>query len=93
MVVCAKKNGDPRGTVDFQVETTKSVRSRMKLIVRLYLTFREEYTKQSDVPLGDKLDNAADMYRRETITVLGKAINKSFVIIPKKMKKMLQQGQ
>ena len=59
---------------DKKIESRRSVRARMRLTARLYLAFREEYGKQSTV-MTDKLDNAADMFRREVITILGSAIN------------------
>ena len=48
----------------------------MRLISRIYLTFRDEYQKQSDITLHHEMNNAADMYQRETISILGTAINK-----------------
>lgn len=58
-----------------KVETTNYVRSKMRLTARLYLTFNQMYIQQSDVLIREKQENAADMFRRETITILGKAIN------------------
>ena len=60
---------------DKKTETKKTVRSRMRLLARLYLVFREEYS-HSEVDLSNKLGNVADIYRREVITILGEAINK-----------------
>ena len=60
---------------DKKTETTKSVRARMRLTARLYLQFCDLYKKQNEVVLTDELNNAADMYRRETIAILGSAIN------------------
>ena len=47
----------------------------MRLLGRLYLSFRNIYNKQSEVQLVDGLSNAADIYRREVITLVGQAIN------------------
>ena len=48
----------------------------MILTCRLYLTFKEIYSKQSKVKLFDPQINAADMYSRETLVILGEAVNK-----------------
>ena len=60
---------------DKKTETSKYVRARMRLTARIYMAFRDEYAKQKDIKLEEKLNNAADIYRREVITVLGRAIN------------------
>ena len=60
---------------DKKTETSKYVRARMRLTARIYMAFRDEYAKQSEIKLEEKLNNAADIYRREVITVLGRAIN------------------
>ena len=60
---------------DKMTEAQKTVRGRMRLAARVYLEFRKEYEDQSDVILSEKLNNAADMYRRETISILGGAVN------------------
>ena len=60
---------------DKKTETSKYVRARMRLTARIYMAFRDEYAKQRDIKLEEKLNNAADIYRREVITVLGRAIN------------------
>lgn len=60
---------------DKVTETRKSVRVRMRLSARLYLAFREAYSKQSTVLLTNTTNNAGDMYRREVITILGEAVN------------------
>ena len=57
------------------VGTVKTVRRRMRLKARLYLSFREFYSKQSAINLTYAQGNAAHMYRRENITTLGEAIN------------------
>ena len=58
-----------------KVETRKSVRARMRSVVRVYLCFREIYSNQTEVKLTDQLENAADMYRREAIGILGSAVH------------------
>ena len=60
---------------DKKTETSKYVRARMRLTARIYMAFRDEYAKQSEIKLEEKLNNAADIYRRELVTVLGRAIN------------------
>lgn len=60
---------------DKKKETVRSVRSRMRLLTRVYQSFLRQYQNQDEVKLNEKDDNAADMYRRETIILLGKAIN------------------
>ena len=56
----------------------------MGLVARLYLSFREEYNKQSEIQVEDRLNNAVYTYtyRRESITILGTAI---FVIEQRNM--------
>ena len=56
-------------------EGKKIVRSRMRLLARLYLRFRCLYDEQSNVKLSNPFGNTADLYNRETITVLGKTID------------------
>ena len=56
-------------------ETKKSVRARMRLTARLYLTFKDLAKKQSTVVLDDEQGNASDMYRREAIGLLTETIN------------------
>ena len=60
---------------DKKKEVTRTVRSRMRLLARVYLPFKDIYNDQSEITLTDPLKNAADMYRRETIYILGQAIN------------------
>ncbi|XP_065681295.1 uncharacterized protein LOC124817083 [Hydra vulgaris] len=56
-------------------ETKKLVRSRMRLTARLYLSFKSIYNNQKAVKLDNILNNAADKYCREVITIVGEAIN------------------
>ena len=58
------------------MEGQRTTRAQMRLIARVYLTFKEIYGSQNEVVLTDVQNNAADMFRRETITILGRAINK-----------------
>jgi len=46
-------------------ETKKSVRATMQLTARVYLVFRDAFSKQNAVTLTNMMNNAADMYRRE----------------------------
>ena len=48
----------------------------MRLVAQLYLAFRKLYNSQTDVQLVEPMNNAADIYRRETILILGKTIDK-----------------
>ena len=47
----------------------------MRLVANVYLCFREIYSNQTEVKLIDQLDNAADIYRRETIEILCYAVH------------------
>ena len=64
-----------RRNKDKVIETKKSFRARMRLIARLYLCFRKLYAKQSTISLNNRMNNAADMYCREVITILGQAVS------------------
>ena len=48
----------------------------MRLVARLYLAFCNLYNSQTDVQLVEPMNNAADIYRRETILILGRTIDK-----------------
>lgn len=58
------------------VDGRKTVRTQMRLVARLYLAFRNLYNSQTDVQLVESMNNAADIYRRETILILGRTIDK-----------------
>ena len=58
-----------------EIETRGFVRGRMRLTARLYLSFRNVYENQNEVKLNDGQNDASDMFRRELITVLDRAIN------------------
>ena len=75
-MIGARSSGVLRRKKDKKVEAKKSVHARMQLVARVYLCFREIYSNQTEVKLTDLLDNAADTYRRETIGILGSAVNK-----------------
>ena len=64
---------------DKKIETTKYVRSRLRLTARLYITYKEIYGNQKELVLENPMNNTADMFRREVITLLGKFHLKSFV--------------
>ena len=75
LMIGARSYGSLKRKKDKVTETRRAVRARMRLIARLYLCFQGIYNNQSEVLLNDALCNAADMYRREMITILGEAIN------------------
>ena len=60
---------------DKAVEGRKTVRTQMRLVARLYLDFCNLYNSQTDVQLVEPMNNAADIYRRETILILGRTID------------------
>ena len=47
----------------------------MLLTAKICMVFRDEYAKKSEIKLQEKLNKATDIYHREIITVLGRAIN------------------
>lgn len=47
----------------------------MRLTARLYLAFKNVVGKQNEINPIELQNNAADMFRRETITLFGKAVN------------------
>lgn len=51
---------------DKVVEGRKSIRNRMRLIATIYMKLLEIYNNQNEVKLTEMLNNAADMYRKET---------------------------
>jgi len=61
---------------DKKVECLKYVRSKMRLTARVYMAFKVQYDDQTEFIPSDLENNSADMFRRETITVLGEAVNK-----------------
>ena len=75
LIVGRRFFGGTKRKKDKVVGTVKTVRRRMRLKARLYLSFREFYSKQSAINLTYAQGNAADMYRRENITTLGEAMN------------------
>ena len=75
LIVGRRFFGGTKRKKDKVVGTVKTVRRRMRLKARLYLSFREFYSKQSAINLTYAQGNAAHMYRRENITTLGEAIN------------------
>ena len=60
---------------DKKEETSKYVRARMRLTARVLIAFKNVYDNQTEVKIEHKLENAADIFRRETIIILGEAIN------------------
>ena len=67
LMIGARSFGALRRKKDKKIGAKKLVRTRMQLVARVYLCFREIYSNQTEVKLTDLLDNAADMYRRETL--------------------------
>ena len=60
---------------DKKKETKRTVRARMHLLGRLYPNFKEYYSKQSEFSLPEFHGNAGDMFHRDCMVILGKAIN------------------
>ena len=60
---------------DKKEQTSKYVQARMRLTARVLIGFKNVYDNQTAVKLDHKLENAADIFRRETIIILGEAIN------------------
>ena len=67
LMIGARSFGALRRKNDKKVEAKNSVRTRMQLVTKVYLFFREIYSNETEVKLTDLLDNAADMHRRETL--------------------------
>ena len=57
-------------------ENRRTVRSRMRLMSRVYLTYRDAYRGQSSIVIEDLANDASDMYRREGISILALAAEK-----------------
>lgn len=55
---------------DKKLETTKYVRGRLRLSARIYIEF-EKQMKLQNIFLDDACQNSSDLFRRETITILG----------------------
>ena len=75
LMIGSRSHASLKRKKDKVTETKKSVRARMRLLSRLYLTFLDLYNNQSAVALEECEGNAADMYRRETVYILAEAIN------------------
>ena len=57
------------------VGSKKTVRAQMRLMARVYLSFRDTYSKQNTLKLKDSENNVSDMFRREVIQILGESIS------------------
>jgi len=57
---------------DKKIETTKYVRSRLRLTARVYMAYKTKYKNQYNIVLENWQENSSDMFRRETKTILGK---------------------
>lgn len=60
---------------DKKIEGQKTTRARMRLLARIYIVFKQMYADQTDIKVERMLDNSADMFRRETISILERAID------------------
>ena len=56
---------------DKEIEATKYVRSRLRLSARVYLSFKNQIECQNVTLDSTFSRNLSDMFRRETITILG----------------------
>ena len=74
LMVGARSFAGVRRKKDKQNEANKSVRGRMRLLTRVYLAFRDLYSKQTEIILQETKGDASDMFRREKITILGNAV-------------------
>ena len=62
LMIRARLFGAMKRKKDKFVEGKRTVRSRMRLLGRIYLYFREFYNDQTEVTLTDPLNNAGDVY-------------------------------
>ena len=75
LVIGSRLINAKRKKTDKETGTRISVRTHMRLMAHLCLYLCSFYEKQSEVTLKDRLDNAADIYRREVTTILDKAVS------------------
>ena len=75
LMIGARTFAASKSKKDKVTETRRTTRSQMRLTARLYLCFREICKNKSEITLPDTLGNAADMYRRKTISLLMHAVN------------------
>ncbi|XP_066911407.1 uncharacterized protein [Clytia hemisphaerica] len=61
---------------DKLLANSRTVRSLIRLMARVYLTFKEIYDGQSAVVINDMANNASDMYRREGLSILAEAADR-----------------
>ena len=54
-------------------ENMRTVRSKMRLMSRVYLTYRHAYREQSSIVMEDLANDASDMYKREGLSILASA--------------------
>ncbi|XP_066936229.1 uncharacterized protein, partial [Clytia hemisphaerica] len=74
LMVGARSYSSIKRKLDKVQENKRTVRSRIRLMARVYLAFLECYNSQTSIIITDKADNASDMYRRESIPLLVKAV-------------------
>ena len=48
----------------------------MRLLTRVYLAFCKEYDGQEEICVKDLCNNASDIFRKDVISLLGKAVTK-----------------
>ena len=60
---------------DKSVKTKRTVCVRMRILGRLYLNFKGNYASQSEISLPKINENAGDIFHRDGILILSKAIN------------------
>ena len=75
LVIGSRLINAKRKKTDKETGTRISVRTHVRLMAHLYLYLCSFYEKQSEVTLKHRLDNAADIYRREVTTILDKAVS------------------
>ena len=75
LMIDSKAFNSLRRKRDKIIGAQKTVRAQMRLLTRLYLSFQKTYKNQTLIKLDNPSNNAADLFRREGITVLGDAIN------------------
>lgn len=74
LMIGNRSYGAAKRKQDKKNEVVRVVRARMRLTGRLYICFMRHYSMQKEVKI-ELENNAGDMYNRETVTILGKAIN------------------
>ena len=76
LMVGARSHAAIKRKQDKVNECMRTVRSRMRLMSRVYLSYREVYQNQSHTVVEDLSNGSSDMFRREGITILAAAAKK-----------------